>query len=78
MINKIRPPHPALREYVNHIAIFQNVLNIEGTNDQHLMSCPPLPENSLFFYPFERLALFISPSVVLLRMSHLYYFSFDI
>ena len=52
MLHKVIQPQSALRAFVNNIMIFK--VSDDASTEQRLMSCPPLPENSLFFYPFAR------------------------
>ena len=52
MLCKIIQPQQALREFVNHIALFG--ITEDTAIEDCQMSCPPLPENNLFFYPFAR------------------------
>ncbi|MEA5138937.1 helix-turn-helix domain-containing protein [Arcicella rigui] len=51
MFYKVFQPHPALREFVNNIMVFQ--LDIPLHEKPPTISFPPLAEQCLYFYPFE-------------------------
>lgn len=51
MFHKVFSPHPALKGFVNNIMIFD--VSLDTSNERPILSVPPLPENCLFFYPFE-------------------------
>lgn len=51
MFHKVFQPHPALKEFVNNIMVFQ--ISLDTSIERPIMSFPPLPENCLYFYPFE-------------------------
>lgn len=51
MFHKIYKPHPALSEFVNNIMVFRFELNRNLPRPE--FSFPPLPEQCLYFYPFE-------------------------
>ena len=51
MFHQVFQPNPALKEFVNNIMVF-NVI-IDRSMERPVMSFPPLPENCLYFYPFE-------------------------
>ncbi len=51
MFHQVFQPHPALKEFVNNIMVFH--LSLDPSADRPIMSFPPLPENCLYFYPFE-------------------------
>ncbi len=51
MFHKVFLPHPALKEFVNNIMVFH--VTLDASVERTVMSFPPLPENCLYFYPFE-------------------------
>ncbi len=51
MFHKVFLPHPALKEFVNNIMVFH--VTLDASVERPVMSFPPLPENCLYFYPFE-------------------------
>ena len=51
MFHKVFLPHPALKEFVNNIMVFH--VTLDASAERPVMSFPPLPENCLYFYPFE-------------------------
>ncbi|MFC3811297.1 helix-turn-helix domain-containing protein [Lacihabitans lacunae] len=51
MFHNIYKPHPALLEYVNNIMVFR--FELDPYLPRPEFSFPPLPEQCLYFYPFE-------------------------
>jgi len=52
MFHQLYKPHPALKNFVNHIMIHQ--VKFEATESTPTLSIPPLPEHGLFFYVRDR------------------------
>lgn len=53
VFQKFYRPHPALRELVNNIMVFHAVT--DPCASLPIVPVPPLPENCLFFYPYDQL-----------------------
>jgi AraC-like DNA-binding protein len=62
MFYKIYQPHPALKEFINHIVIYD--LSVGTSIEAPVFPFPPLPENFLYIYIFD------SPSVEYFDSGH--------
>lgn len=51
MFHKVYKPTIALREFVNNIMIFR--LELDNNQPRPVFSFPPMPEQCLYFYPFD-------------------------
>lgn len=51
MVFKIYQPHPALKEFVNHIVIYD--MSVKEGEAPLICPFPPLPENFLYIYVFD-------------------------
>jgi AraC-like DNA-binding protein len=51
MLYNVFDPHPALKEFVNHIIVYD--VTVSASTEPLVCSFPPLPENFLYIYVFE-------------------------
>lgn len=51
MFFKIYQPHPALKEFVNHIIVYD--LSVDSHTEPPVLSFPPIPENFLYIYIYD-------------------------